>query len=320
MNTVQELLTDAIPPFPFFIENPAELNRAELQANKASINEATSLPAACDVQASAANVYHPPQKGYQQDALFAGDKDALRGVNKVLDTNPLPERCQFFFSDGRQCRMGRSEIHPSLCRFHAEREDQLFGVPPPSGTVSAALDIPELHSACRDLTTATGVNRALAQVFRLLAQRRISRQEAATFGYLAQLLLRTISAARAESLAASSEDDATSIVSSEQRRQPIPTGMPPVDKVQREPESLSERSLLNKVEPQPGGFLMSAEPECNPSPIFCRPRMPIVSEERFVLSEYSRGGPLSPEEDQHLQMQKIPPQLTQNEHVQNLKT
>jgi hypothetical protein len=305
MNTVQEPLTDPIPPFPFFIENPAELNRAELPANKASINEATSLPAACDVQASAANVYQ---------------QDELRGVNKVLDTNPLPERCQFTFSDGRQCRMGRSEIHPSLCRFHAEREEQLFGDPAPGGNVvGAALDLPELHSACRNLTTASGVNRALAQVFRLLAQRRISRQEAATFGYLAQLMLQTISAARAESLAASSEDDATSIVSSEQRRQPIPTEMPPVDKVQREPESLPERSLLNKVEPQPGGFLMSAEPECNPSPIFCRPRMPIVSEERFVLSGYSRGGPLSPEEDQHLQMQKIPP-LTQNEHIHNLKT
>jgi hypothetical protein len=30
----------------------------------------------------AANVYHLPQKGHQQDALFAGDKDELRGVEK----------------------------------------------------------------------------------------------------------------------------------------------------------------------------------------------------------------------------------------------
>src|SRR6202030_1769052 len=55
-------------------------------------------------------------------------------------------------------------------------------------------------SASRALTTATGVNHALAQVFRLLAQRRISRQEAATFGHLAQLLLRTISLTRQENL------------------------------------------------------------------------------------------------------------------------
>src|SRR5438309_902336 len=136
MTTLQEPLTNAIPPFPFFIENP-------------------------------------------------------------IDTNQLPDRCQFTFSDGRQCRMARSEIHPSLCPFHSEREEQLFGDPAPGGNVvGAALDLPELHSACRDLTTAAGVNRALAQVFRLLAQRRISRQEAATFGHLAQLLLRTISAMR----------------------------------------------------------------------------------------------------------------------------
>jgi hypothetical protein len=126
-----------------------------------------------------------------------GTSPELRGDNGFIDTNPLPERCQFSFSDGRQCSMARSDIHPSLCRFHSEREDQLFGDPAPGGNVvGAALDLPELHSACRDLTTAAGVNRALAQVFRLLAQRRISRQEAATFGHLAQLLLRTISAMR----------------------------------------------------------------------------------------------------------------------------
>src|SRR5437899_7836973 len=140
MTTLQEPLTNAIPPFPFFIENP-------------------------------------------------------------IDTNQLPDRCQFTFSDGRQCRMARSQIHPSLCPFHSEREEQLFGDPSPGGyVVGRALDLPELYSACRDLTTASGVNRALGQVFRLLAQRRISRQEAATFGHLAQLLLRSISAMRQENL------------------------------------------------------------------------------------------------------------------------
>src|SRR5438445_6418073 len=154
MTTLQEPLTNAIPPFPFFIENP-------------------------------------------------------------IDTNQLPDRCQFTFSDGRQCRMARSQIHPSLCPFHSEREEQLFGDPSPGGyVVGRALDLPELYSACRDLTTAAGVNRALAQVFRLLAQRRISRQEAATFGHLAQLLLRSISAMRAE------YDDPTRIVVPREQREP----------------------------------------------------------------------------------------------------
>jgi hypothetical protein len=218
MTTVQEPLTNAIPPFPFFIENPAELNRTELPANKANNNQFASddqvverqkgvpirplsahekahidtnqLPDRCQFD-------HPTRMVVPSEQRERGTSPELRGNNGFIDTNPLPDRCQFTFSDGRQCAMARSDIHPSLCRFHSEREDQLFGDPAPGGNVvGASLDLPELYSACRDLTTAAGVNRALAQVFRLLAQRRISRQEAATFGHLAQLLLRTISAMR----------------------------------------------------------------------------------------------------------------------------
>jgi hypothetical protein len=148
-------------------------------------------------EAFPANAYHvpPPRYAPKPNSYRYDDFPSAE-----IDTTPLPERCQFMFSDGRQCTMARSDIHPSLCRFHSEREDQLFGDPVAGGmVVGAALDLPELYSACRDLTTASGVNRALGQVFRLLAQRRISRQEAATFGHLAQLLLRTISAMRAES-------------------------------------------------------------------------------------------------------------------------
>src|SRR6266702_633663 len=184
MTTVQESPNGhhGFPP-PFSFENPAEPNRVDSPANKDNFN---SNSAAEDDQVA------ERQKGVPITPLLAHEK-------VHIDTNPLPERCQFFFSDGRQCAMARSDIHPSLCRFHSEREDQLFGDPAPGGNVvGAAHDLPELHSACRDLTTAAGVNRALAQVFRLLAQRRISRQEAATFGHLAQLLLRSIAMARAE--------------------------------------------------------------------------------------------------------------------------
>jgi hypothetical protein len=183
MTTAQEVLADAIPPFPFFVENPVDLHRDDFPTNKANNNRFANNDPVVE-----------RQKGVPITPLLAHEE-------------VLPERCQFFFSDGRQCAMARSDIHPSLCRFHSEREDQLFGAPAPGGNVvGRALDLPELYSACRDLTTAAGVNRALAQVFRLLAQRRISRQEAATFGHLAQLLLRSISAARAESTADSSHE------------------------------------------------------------------------------------------------------------------
>ncbi len=196
MTTVQEPLTNAIPPFPFFIENPAELNRTELPANKANNNQFASDDQVVERQKG---VSPRESHGDQELSRVTKSRPPLAHEKVHIDTNQLPDRCQFSFSDGRQCAMARSDIHPSLCRFHSEREDQLFGDPAPGGNVvGAALDLPELHSACRDLTTAAGVNRALAQVFRLLAQRRISRQEAATFGHLAQLLLRTISAMRAD--------------------------------------------------------------------------------------------------------------------------
>src|SRR6266699_771842 len=156
--------------------------------------DSAPAPATSETETFAPNADHVPPRRYAPRANAYQFDDY---ASAKVDTSPLPERCQFMFSDGRQCAMARSDIHPSLCRFHAEREEQLFGDPAPGGNVvGAALDLPELHSACRDLTTAAAVNRALAQVFRLLAQRRISRQEAATFGHLAQLLLRTISAMR----------------------------------------------------------------------------------------------------------------------------
>src|SRR5260370_2071208 len=139
-----------------------------------------------------ANAYHVPCQRFGPKAHAYRQADFL---DLPPETDPLPERCQFMFSDGRQCTMARSDIHPSLCTYHSDREEQLFGDPGGS-FVTRKLDLPELYSASNDLTTAAGVNRALGQVFRLLAQHRISRQEAATFGHLAQLLLRTISLTR----------------------------------------------------------------------------------------------------------------------------
>ena len=201
MTTAQESTNGhrAFPP-PLAVENPAESNRPDLPTNKADNNQPANVDPIIERQKDpcAANAYHVPPTRYAPKANSYRYDDF---PSAEIDTTPLPERCQFMFSDGRQCTMARSDIHPSLCRFHAEREDQLFGSPVSGGkVVGAAFDLPELHSACRDLTTAAGVNRALAQVFRLFAQRRISRQEAATFGHLAQLLLRSIRAARAESM------------------------------------------------------------------------------------------------------------------------
>src|SRR2546428_2298995 len=215
-------------PPPCSVENPKQPDPADLPTNKANNNQFASDDQVVERQKGVS----PRESHGDQELSRVTKSTPLLAHEKVqIDTNalpercqfdhptrmvvpsdeperrispePLPDRCQFTFSDGRQCSMARSDIHPSLCRYHSEREEQLFGSPAPGGNVvGAALDLPELYSACRDLTTAAGVNRALGQVFRLLAQRRISRQEAATFGHLAQLLLRSISYARLESDAA----------------------------------------------------------------------------------------------------------------------
>src|SRR6266581_7868708 len=265
MNTAQELLTgplpqkgyqqdalfagDKVPPFPFFIENPADLHRADLPTNKNNTNQFASDDQVVE-----------RQKGVPITPLLAHEKVSL-------DTNPLPDRCQFTFSDGRQCRMARSEIHPSLCPFHSEREDQLFGEPSPGGyVVGASLDLPELYSACRDLTTAAGVNRALGQVFRLLAQRRISRQEAATFGHLAQLLLRTISAMRQESADPARSGVRTPVESREvmrESRNAESTGLPT-------PEigaPLAPRTILREPSPRPSTCRSEAPHSESSSPL-----------------------------------------------------
>jgi hypothetical protein len=144
--------------------------------------------------------------------------------------------------------MARSDIHPSLCTYHSDREDQLFGDPAGS-FVTRKLDFPELYSASNDLTTAAGVNRALGQVFRLLAQRRISRQEAATFGHLAQLLLRTISLMRAESGATDNHHTL-----SEQRRIPQIGSAP----VQSSDENDNPTGIVPRIEPKSGTSSHSA--------------------------------------------------------------
>ncbi len=95
-------------------------------------------------------------------------------------------RCEFTFSDDRQCRNQRA----SLCAHHGSKLKR--------GGKGAALKAPELEALCADLTTATSINRALAQTFLLMAQGRISRKDAVAFGYLSQLLLQSVSGVRAE--------------------------------------------------------------------------------------------------------------------------
>jgi hypothetical protein len=97
-------------------------------------------------------------------------------------------RCEYTFSDGRRCRNQRAQ----LCGQHTLKAKAGHRAR------SSALEVPALEALCSDLTTATNINRALAQTFLLMAQGPISRKDAVAFGYLSQLLLQSVSGVRAE--------------------------------------------------------------------------------------------------------------------------
>jgi hypothetical protein len=103
--------------------------------------------------------------------------------------DPNSNKCLRQFSDGRSCRMLRKKDHPTLCIFHAREEQQLL---------EADKLAAEFASLSGKLNTVTDINHVLGKVFTALAEKRISHQTAATFGYLGQLLLQSIPAVKNE--------------------------------------------------------------------------------------------------------------------------
>src|SRR5690242_11821096 len=130
-----------VSPLPCSVEI-ADMNGADLPADKADDRKFANGGRASERETPpfAGNACHVPLQPYAPKANLHEYGDFASGQTNA---SPLPERCQFLFSDGRQCTMARSDIHPSLCRYHSEREDQLFGEPG-SHIVGRALDLPEL--------------------------------------------------------------------------------------------------------------------------------------------------------------------------------
>ena len=98
-------------------------------------------------------------------------------------------RCQFSFSDGRQCTMSRWSKHRAFCLPHAREEQRLL-----------ALDqvAVELTSLSGEFKTVSDVNHVLGKVFTLFATNRLARRDAVAFAYMGQLLLQSIPGVRRE--------------------------------------------------------------------------------------------------------------------------
>jgi hypothetical protein len=116
-------------------------------------------------------------------------RSPLKSQISEVQSRENVSRCQFTFADGRQCKTPPVQ----LCAHHAPKQKR---------GAKGLSDASALEALCSDLTTATNINRALAQTFLLMAQGRISRKDAVAFGYLSQLLLQSVSGVRAEYVAA----------------------------------------------------------------------------------------------------------------------
>ena len=96
-------------------------------------------------------------------------------------------RCQHKSKHGKRCRMLRSASHPTLCAHHARQKLKLITREKPPEKFGA-----ELLGPLEYLDTSSAVNFAISKLLLLAADRRIPPREAASLGYLCQLLLQSV--------------------------------------------------------------------------------------------------------------------------------
>jgi len=103
--------------------------------------------------------------------------------------NPY-DLCQFQYADGRCCGLPTVPSGDGLCRSHASLKRFR-----PAVEEEAPLNLTDFAS---DPPSEEDVHRAVGRIMQALAANRISTRRAATFGYLAQLLLQVHAGLQAE--------------------------------------------------------------------------------------------------------------------------
>ena len=109
-----------------------------------------------------------------------------KSANSIPFNNVL--RCQQRTSAGRQCRLRVSDAHSGLCPHHHLEQKQ---------RLAADLSV-ALVQQSEEFQTAQGINFSLGNLYRLLAENRISSRRAAVLAYISSLLLRTHAAIDAD--------------------------------------------------------------------------------------------------------------------------
>ena len=99
------------------------------------------------------------------------------------------DRCQFTTRDGRRCASAHMGNASRLCILHEGRCQKVD-----EAEVRAVSE--ELMSKTAELQTREDVNRLASQLFTMVAQKRISRQDGSLLAYIASIVLQTIAPAK----------------------------------------------------------------------------------------------------------------------------
>ena len=106
-------------------------------------------------------------------------------IPSSCSTHPHSAHCTNKSRSGRRCRFSVADPASSLCFKHAARRR----------TDHALADFAStLTRQSEEFQTAAGINQSLAELYRLLAQDRITPRRAAVLAYISNLLLRTLTA------------------------------------------------------------------------------------------------------------------------------
>jgi len=112
----------------------------------------------------------------------------LPKVTDSTDTrtqNPLKDRCRFTSAHGRRCLNPLRSGTAGFCIIHERFYEQ-------SNDAEAAAVSDQLFSGGPELRTREDVGRVMAQLFTLIAQRRIKRSEGTLLAYIGAILLQAM--------------------------------------------------------------------------------------------------------------------------------
>ena len=122
---------------------------------------------------------------------------------------PETERCLFTSSHGRRCSNPHLGNATGYCILHERRMEKVD-----QAEVQAVAE--QLLAKNVDLATRDDVNRITSQLYTMVSEKRVSRQDGSLLAYIASVLLQTITPARRKAIAAAREEFVDSVA------EPIP--------------------------------------------------------------------------------------------------